>query len=53
MCIRDRYKGTLIFASHDRDLVNKAANKLIIFEEGQISFFHGTLDEHLERTSLY
>ncbi len=41
------FKGTVLLASHDRDLVQKAANKLIVFEENSIRFFDGKLDEYL------
>lgn len=40
------FKGTAIFASHDRDLIGKTANKLIAFEKDKIRFFEGTLDEY-------
>ncbi len=41
------YKGTVIVASHDRDLINRAASKIIAFEEKGIRPFAGTLDEYL------
>ena len=41
------FKGTAIFASHDRDLIQKAANKLIVFEEKSVRFFDGKFDEYL------
>lgn len=41
------FKGTAIFASHDRDLIQKAATKLIAFEEEGVRFFDGKLDEYL------
>lgn len=40
------FKGTAVFASHDRDLIAKSANKLIAFEKGKVHFFEGTLDEY-------
>ena len=40
------FKGTAIFATHDRDLVSKAATKIIAFEKGKIRFFDGTFDEY-------
>jgi len=45
----EEYKGTLIFSSHDRDLVGNVAKKIIALEEDGIHFFHGTLDEYLEK----
>jgi ATPase subunit of ABC transporter with duplicated ATPase domains len=41
------FKGTVLLASHDRDLIQRAANKLIVFEEKGIRFFDGKLDEYL------
>ena len=40
------FKGTAIFATHDRDLVSKAATKILAFEKGKIIFFDGTFDEY-------
>jgi len=41
------FKGTAIIASHDRDLIQNSANKLIVFEKDSIRFFDGKLDEYL------
>lgn len=43
------YKGTAIFASHDRELISLAATKIISLEEDKVHFFDGTLDEYLKR----
>lgn len=43
------YKGSVIVASHDRDLISTVANKIISFEPDGIHFFEGTLDEYLAR----
>lgn len=40
------FKGTAIFASHDRDLIQKAATKIIAFEKDTVRFFDGTLEEY-------
>ncbi len=45
----NEYKGTAIFASHDRDLVGTVATKIIAFEADGIHFFDGKLDEYLAR----
>lgn len=42
------YKGTAVFASHDRELISLAANKIIALEEDGAHFFDGTLDEYLK-----
>ncbi len=41
------FKGTVLVASHDRDLINHATTKLIAFEEKGIRSFDGNLDEYL------
>jgi len=49
----EEFKGTAIVASHDRDLINQFAEKLLIFEEDGIRFFDGKLEEYLhERSSI-
>lgn len=42
------YKGTVIVASHDRDLINNVATKIIAFEADGIHIFEGPLEEYLE-----
>ncbi len=44
----DEYKGTAIVASHDRDLLDRFAKKLIIFTDKGIEVFDGPLEEYLE-----
>lgn len=41
------FKGTLIFASHDRGLLNDVATTMIAFEKGEIKNFKGTLEEYV------
>lgn len=41
------YPGTVIVASHDRDLIDTVATKLIAFEEDGIHFYEGNLEEYL------
>jgi ATPase subunit of ABC transporter with duplicated ATPase domains len=41
------YKGTVLVASHDRDLIGTVATKIIAFEADGIHFFEGSLDEYL------
>ncbi len=43
------YKGTVIIASHDRDLISTVATRIIAIEEDGIHTLDGTLDEYLER----
>lgn len=46
------YKGTVIVASHDRDLIGEVANKLIAFEEDGIHLHDGNLEEYLAKKSV-
>jgi ATPase subunit of ABC transporter with duplicated ATPase domains len=41
------YKGTVIFASHDRDLLQHGAQKILSFEEGRIASFEGSFEDYL------
>lgn len=45
----EEYKGSVIVASHDRDLISTVANKIIAFEEDGIHFFDGNLEEYLAK----
>lgn len=47
----DDFKGTVIFASHDRDLIHHGAKKLIALEEKGIRTFEGSLDSYLATRS--
>ncbi len=44
----EEYKGTVIVASHDRDLIEKSTNKIIAFEEDGIRIYDGNLSAYLE-----
>lgn len=44
------YKGTVLFASHDRDLLGNAATKLIALEDNKVRLFDGKLDEYFAVT---
>ncbi len=41
------YKGTVVVASHDRDLIDTVAQKIIAFEADGVHLFDGTLEEYL------
>ena len=45
----NEYKGTVIVASHDRDLISQVAKRLIVFEEKGPRLFEGPFDEYLAR----
>jgi ATPase subunit of ABC transporter with duplicated ATPase domains len=40
------FKGTVLVASHDRDLIGNVATKIIAFEENRMRLFEGKLDEY-------
>ncbi|EPP36088.1 putative ABC transporter, ATP-binding component domain protein, partial [Chlamydia psittaci 84-8471/1] len=46
------YKGTSIFVSHDRTLIEECATKLLIFEKGKITFFDGTMADYTSSRKL-
>ena len=41
------FKGTVVIASHDRDLIGHGATKILSFEERGIQMFDGPLEEYL------
>ncbi|MBI2742979.1 MAG: ABC-F family ATP-binding cassette domain-containing protein [Chlamydiales bacterium] len=43
----EEYKGTVIMASHDRDLLSRATTRTLAFEEKGIRSFDGSLEEYL------
>ncbi len=48
-----RYKGTLLFVSHNQSFVNRLATKILDIRDGQVIEYPGTLDEyyaHLEQS---
>ena len=40
------YEGTVVFVSHDSTFVNAIADRIIIFENGSMKAFEGTLEEY-------
>jgi ATP-binding cassette subfamily F protein 3 len=45
----DAFPGGVLFVSHDEDLLNKLANKLIIFKDGGAKLFLGNYQEFLAK----
>ncbi len=43
------FKGTAVVATHDRELINGFAKKIVALEESGVHVFEGTLDEYLAR----
>lgn len=48
----ENYKGTVIVASHDQDLIESVANKIIAFEADGIRVYDGKLSEYLEAINV-
>ncbi len=49
----EKYPGTLIFVSHDREFVGSLANRVIeLRPDGQFSDFRGSYDEYLAKQGL-
>jgi ATPase subunit of ABC transporter with duplicated ATPase domains len=44
----DKYEGTLIFVSHDREFVSSLATRIIDMSEDEIVDYKGTYEEYLE-----
>ena len=47
--VLSKYKGTMLFVSHDRYFVNKIADSLLIFEPNKVTYFNGTYEEYSKR----
>lgn len=43
----EEYKGTLVVASHDRDLLSSVCNKIVAIEADGIHVFNGGLEEYI------
>jgi ATPase subunit of ABC transporter with duplicated ATPase domains len=43
----DKYAGTLVFVSHDREFVSSLANRILEVKNGQVIDFRGTYEEYL------
>jgi ATPase subunit of ABC transporter with duplicated ATPase domains len=49
----EKYPGTLVFVSHDREFVGGLANRMIELQpDGSVTDFTGTYDEYLESQGL-
>jgi len=49
----EKYPGTLVFVSHDREFVGSLATRIIELREGgEIADFHGTYDEYLKSQGI-
>ncbi len=48
----EKYAGTLIFVSHDREFVSSLATRILEVKQGEIIDFRGTYDEYLASQGL-
>jgi len=46
------YKGTAIVVTHDRDMIDQFATKIIAFEDDGVHIFEGGLEGYLKKKSL-
>lgn len=46
------YTGTLLFISHDRYFVRRIASSLLVFEEGEATYYPFGYEEYLEKQAL-
>lgn len=45
------YKGSIIIVSHDRYLINKVCNKLLVFEDNKTTFYNYGYSEYIEKNN--
>jgi ATPase subunit of ABC transporter with duplicated ATPase domains len=43
----DKYEGTLIFVSHDREFVSSLATRVLEVKDNEVVDFRGTYEEYL------
>jgi len=48
----ERYEGTLIFVSHDREFVSSLATRIIELTPEGIVDYHGTYEEYLKKQGV-
>jgi ATPase subunit of ABC transporter with duplicated ATPase domains len=48
----EKYSGTLVFVSHDREFVSSLANRIIEVKEGEVIDFHGNYEEYLHSQGI-
>jgi len=49
----EKFPGTLVFVSHDREFVNGLANRIIeVKPDGRVNDYHGTYEEYLSSQGL-
>ena len=48
----EKYTGTLIFVSHDREFVSSLATRIIEIRDGEIIDFKGNYEEYLNSQGI-
>jgi len=48
----DKYAGTLVFVSHDREFVSSLANRIIEIKENEVVDFRGNYEEYLSSQGI-
>jgi ATPase subunit of ABC transporter with duplicated ATPase domains len=48
----EKYAGTLVFVSHDREFVSSLATRVLEVKDGKIIDFRGTYEEYLTKCVL-
>lgn len=48
----EKYPGTIIFVSHDRQFVSSLATRILEFRDGKLVEYRGTYDEYLQSQGL-
>jgi ATPase subunit of ABC transporter with duplicated ATPase domains len=48
----EKYAGTLIFVSHDREFVSSLATRILEVRDGQVIDFHGSYEEYLSSQGI-
>jgi ATPase subunit of ABC transporter with duplicated ATPase domains len=48
----DKYAGTLIFVSHDREFVSSLATRILEVKDGEIIDFHGSYEDYLSSQGI-
>ncbi|GAI97542.1 unnamed protein product, partial [marine sediment metagenome] len=43
------FTGTYIIVSHDRDFLEPLINKVVVLKNGELDFYHGTVDDYLQK----
>jgi ATPase subunit of ABC transporter with duplicated ATPase domains len=48
----DKYEGTLVFVSHDREFVSSLANRVLEVKENEVVDFRGSYEEYLKSQGI-